>query len=527
MEKFYLKFLFKIFLLVMLILFSFSSISFAQINMLQYQIIILPTTNITDNPDVQWMQIGIEKSLEFSIENISLFGILKDEIIQDTFESQYRTNNPYQMNLDVISAHGKVFRGDYIITSQYSYNSSTNSYNLDLNLIEVESESILQSFNKNGNIKEILNIGKEVLDYLIEYHSYEINKYEKAALRINEITMDERASKEFCIGYAAYLQGNYDYAIEHISRSLVHYNKFSDAFRMLGIIRYITGNVTLAEKRFQDAVFAKASNFRVWEGYGDLKANKLDYSTAIKYYNKALQLRGKDTYIFSKAALIYYKNGLFADAKNFYEKAYELDQNNVKALEGLVKIMAYQIKDFDKAFILADKLLALDNDNFVAYTVLANAFGVKKDYGNAINMLVQALKRNPGFMDGHYMIGLMYTKYYLQVEKKMLDKAKNEELTDEERVMTLDKLQTYHEQALKAFKYCISKKHKIPNVYIETAKLYAIVRNGDKAAEYLQLAFENGFTNIDSIIFEKLFDRIKDNPRFKKVLTYWYNKLKA
>jgi metal-dependent HD superfamily phosphatase/phosphodiesterase len=87
-------------------------------------------------------------------------------------------------------------------------------------------------------------------------------------------------------------------------------------------------------------------------------------------------------------------------------------------LEGLAKITAYQAKDWEAAAKYADRLLSIDDKNVAAYIIMANYFAVvKKDYYNALNMMIESLKFNKA-IESIYMVGVLYIKYYEETKKQ-------------------------------------------------------------------------------------------------------------
>ncbi len=486
-----------IILLTIAILFSMTSLSFAQ----QNRIIIFPITSIGDKTDFPWAKVAISKSIEYTVECVSIYGILKDNFILEEFKAQNPYANPYSMSKEYLVAYGKNYNGDYLIACQYNYKDYSDKFLIDLNIIETSTGEIVETISVDADAKRLLTIGNDVLVALLKRHKYEPTQIEKNALKALDFVKEPLSTKEWCIGYNAYLRGNFSAAVDSFINATRYFPEFSEAHRMLGILRSQVGDTKQAYKDLQEAVSSNITNFRSWKDLGDFFCGSKNYQQAAKFYEKALQIRSIDIELFIAVAKINYELGFYGNAKDWYEKAYRINDLDPEVLEGLAKITAYQSKDWVTAAKYADKLLSVDDKNVTAYIIMANYFAVvKKDYYNALNMMIESLKFNKA-VESIYMIGVLYIKYYEETKK-----------------------QSHFAEGIRALEYCISQKYKIPEIYIEVSKAYALVSNGSKAAEFLDLAFKNGYTNID-IIFDSAFDNVKDHPDFKKVVTYWYYKL--
>lgn len=510
MNKLIKKSFFLLLLISIIILLSASFTFATDVYKAQYQVLIMSrdAKNMSNMSNI-WIGKGIQKSIEFMVEGLQSFGILNTRQLQSEYKTKYYGVDYYDLGISDLADIGKDYRADYIIT--YKYNTiSDDNFTLELKIFETASESIMKpkdstgnySFSISGNTKQVLSIGDKIVDLLIKYHGIELNIYEKSALKRNEFTVYPPATAYWCKGYIAYEMKSYQTAIEYIQRALVYYETFSEALRMLAKLRIMTGDVKTAMKRIKDALASNPSNYRCWKTAGEISQLRGKEQQALTYYNKALELRGNDAEIFIRAAKIYYRNQLYTDAKAWFQKAYNLDPTNLEALEGITEILAYE-KDWELAFKYADKLLSMDNDNFTAITVLATVYANQREYAKAINLLIEAVSINGNYMEGHYLLAKLYASYY-----------------DE----TADPL--YYKQSIKAIKYCMDSNYKTPLVYIDAAKIYAMGYDGSNAASCVNLAFENGYSNIDKILFDPAFENVMNHPRFTKVVNYWYNKLK-
>ncbi len=497
------------FLILIIFIFLLPSISLSANKSQQFQIVILPPKIKGDtNP---WIETAFQKSIEFTLESVSLYGAVDEDLITDKYREIYVYTNPLILGNEKLAEFGDLFHGDYLIAGEITSNDSSNYYEIKIKIIEVASGNTIKTTEDDkdytifvkGNDQKLFSIGDHVFEVMVNHHQYEPSRLEEAVVKNQDFKVNPNSSKAWCLGYIKYRNSKYYEAKDLFVNSKVGFPDFSESLRMIARINTVLGQYELAQRNFQDAVKAGKQNFRTWNDIALFYTAIESYSQAENSYSNALQLRKQDVDIYTNIGDLNYKLGNYGLAKDWYLNALELYDLNVRALEGIIKISAYKSKNWDDTFSYADRLLSIDDRNYVAYTALANYFATKKDYYNALNMAIEALLIDQT-LGGTYLVGLLYLEYYKQTNK----------------------IEHFNE-AIRALEYCLNNDYNIPDIYVTIAKAYALVYNGDKAAVYLERAFENGFTDIDSIIFGEDFENVKDNPKFKEVISKWYAILKG
>lgn len=478
----------------------------------QYKIIQIPCSTISEESKTGWLVTGIDKMIEYSLEKVSIYGIKENRKIYEDFKT-FATSNPYKMKVDHILPIGIEYNSNYIIVPQFDYKDGI--YEVKTKIIDVSESKLLTEINSSGDIEDVLLIGDKILEFMIKHHNYKPNQGEEQIIkRTNEFIVSENATAFWCMGYEQFQKKDYQQALYYFQRAYSITGSFSDNSRMIGVVRTLIGDYFNAEKRLKEAIGINKQNYRVWrdlgklqlqigiteEKKGNVKYANAYYQHAANTFSKALQLRVIDDEIFTLIADINYKLGYFGNAKTWYSDAYYVNPSNIRALEGLTKIYGYKDKDLEKAYEYASELYYYDNENYVALSVLANYFAtIQGDYKKAVEILKTAVMINPDYIQGHLILGKLYTKMYLDGD------------------MNRD----YLSSAIEAYNYCIGNNYYIPDIYIEMAKLYAILGNGDKCAYYIDKAFNNGYENINKIVFDTTFDNVKNNSEFLRVVNYW------
>ncbi len=477
----------------------------------QFQYIVLPPKVTGSSASSTWVEVAYQKSIEFTLKTVSLYGFIDNNIIDRKYREVYIHTNPYILNNGKLAEFGKLFHGDYVIAGEISYSDSSNYFEINIKIVEVVSgKTVLTNIDEDsevnndntisvtGNAFELISIGDKVFDEMVNYHKYEPTHLEKSIKNNLDFKVNPYSTKEWCLGFIQYRNSHYDQAKDHFIKARVNVPDFSEALRMIARINTVQGSYELAQRTFKDAINANIQNYRTWNDlalyYSSIKA----YNQAESSFSKAIQLRTMDVEIYANIGDLNYRLGNYGLAKDWYLKAMEIYDLDVQVLEGLIRIQAYKSKNWDDAFKYAENLLSIDDRNYTAYSVLANYFATKEDYYNAINMAIEALlvKQTLG---GTYLVGMLYMEYYKQTNNIK-----------------------HFDEAVRALEYCIDNDYNVPDIYVTMAKAYALVFNGDKSAYYLELAFENGFTDIDSILFDTDFENVKDNPKFKEVISKWY-----
>lgn len=145
---------------------------------------------------------------------------------------------------------------------------------------------------------------------------------------------------------------------------------------------------------------------------------KGDYPKAARTLEKALKDEKHATHLKFVLGLAYLNMGKPARALKMlepvrYEFPYDIDLN-------IIYIRAcLEAKEYDRALAGAEECYSIDKSNFVLIGLLADGYQMKKEYGEAAAVLMEAFE-NPAFLDRQYVIGSR-TAYILFLDKKYPD----------------------------------------------------------------------------------------------------------
>lgn len=118
---------------------------------------------------------------------------------------------------------------------------------------------------------------------------------------------------------------------------------------------------------------------RVWGRYYYMRG---DLNKALKYLNKAIQLRKYNSMYFWQRAMIYINLEKADRALDDLQNAYDLDNSSLRVLDGLSYIY-YSIKQYDSSIYYSKILVQIDSGQLGAYYMLANSYYKLNNYNAA------------------------------------------------------------------------------------------------------------------------------------------------
>ncbi|WP_426481293.1 tetratricopeptide repeat protein [Chryseobacterium sp. R2ACT005] len=141
-----------------------------------------------------------------------------------------------------------------------------------------------------------------------------------------------------------------------------------------------------------------------------------DLSTAIEYYNKAIELDPNFILSYSSLGDIYTNQNSFEEGEKFYNKALNIDSNHLYTNHMLGNLYKKINKDVaaEKHYKIAIKK---DDKYFYSYYGLGNIYLQRKEFENAVEMYEKAFSLNNDFYDAIFGLGIAYHR------KKNYEKA--------------------------------------------------------------------------------------------------------
>ncbi len=241
----------------------------------------------------------------------------------------------------------------------------------------------------------------------------------------NIISMDKKHIKSYNnLGYVLYKLEDYPHSIEVYSRGLEHLNTTEDdiatqrikanMYNNRGNAYDDSGNFEHAISDYSRAIEIDAHNIEYYFNRAVLYYRIEEYSKTIADLSQALNLIEKEySYedIESENDVIldtYYYRGI----SYFYERSYiqalddllillKYDTKNIEALMFVARCYK-QLQDYENAVNYYDRVLAIDNNESVAYFELAFVYSETKDYKMALRYIDKAIQINGQLSEAYH-----------------------------------------------------------------------------------------------------------------------------
>lgn len=152
------------------------------------------------------------------------------------------------------------------------------------------------------------------------------------------------------------------------------------------------GDLAAAEKLYIKAIAMDPSHLSAHARLGVLYLNQEQFAKAELFYRKLVLAVTDDPIYFSNLALSLFHQNKYLEAKEFYEKAIELDSTRAGRFYSLARVN-YLLEDADAAFANIEKALAMDPDN-VDYGLTLAAWQIDKHMHKEAEELLQTILRH-------------------------------------------------------------------------------------------------------------------------------------
>jgi tetratricopeptide (TPR) repeat protein len=135
-------------------------------------------------------------------------------------------------------------------------------------------------------------------------------------------------------------------AIEHLTRAVSIYPKYSDGFQRRGFIYSQMKNDSLAEQDYKQALNYNHSHPIVYNNYGSLCFNQRRYDEAIYYFKEAIRYNPQYAHALNNVASVYGVYGL-SESDMMVSDPVNKDQHMRKAREYFESAIAYFLKSIE------------------------------------------------------------------------------------------------------------------------------------------------------------------------------------
>ena len=208
------------------------------------------------------------------------------------------------------------------------------------------------------------------------------------------------------------------------------------------------------------------------ELHGDVLMARKEFVQAVDAYGKVLAEHPNDALVLNKVGVAYQQLGDLHRSSRYYKKAMKADKNFASPINNLGSV-EYEKKHYGKAISLYKKAAVLKIDLSVIYSNLGYAYFANKQYPEATDSFGKALALDPTIFEHRGGYGSII----------------------QQRTTTDPGL-----------------------FYFFVAQSFASAGDAERAAHYLKLARDDGYTKFRSAETDPAFARVIKDPRVQEVL---------
>ncbi|EDK31850.2 tetratricopeptide repeat protein (macronuclear) [Tetrahymena thermophila SB210] len=234
----------------------------------------------------------------------------------------------------------------------------------------------------------------------IEYNPYQ----ERSYLRIIKIIQE---NKNIIISEAI-----------NININAIQKNPLSEDLKLSLISLYIEQKRYFEAKQIMiDLIKLQPYKPQIYEQLGIIEYRELlNKEQAIEYFNKELELSISDTSV-GYLALIYFEKNEQQKAKEYLERAIEINMNNLDAKYVQANLMK-QDNLIDEAIQILNEILERDQYYYKAYALLGNIYQFnKQNPKEALNYYLKCMEINKQINEMHYNVSLIYKNDINDIDK--------------------------------------------------------------------------------------------------------------
>ncbi|HYL68442.1 MAG TPA: tetratricopeptide repeat protein [Candidatus Limnocylindria bacterium] len=205
---------------------------------------------------------------------------------------------------------------------------------------------------------------------------------------------------------------------------------------------------------------------------GDVLMARKEFAQAVDSYGQVLSERPNDALVLNKVGVAYQQLGDLQRSSRYYKKAMKADKNFPSPINNLGSV-EYEKKHYGKAISLYKRAAILKVDLSVIYSNLGYAYFANKQYPEATDSFGKALALDPTIFEHKGGYGSII----------------------QQRTTTDPGL-----------------------FYFFVAQSFASAGDAERAAHYLKLARDDGYTKFRSAETDPAFARVIKDPRVQEVL---------
>jgi serine/threonine-protein kinase len=525
-------------------------------------IVVLPFTNVDNNPDDQAFVDGLMETLTNKVSDLEQFAdklwvVPASDVRASKITSAKEAYNQFGVNLVISGSVEKLTRGyrvninlvdaknlRQIATSETDDPLSSTSYIQDEAIIKVA--DMLNVELKPANI-EYLTAGKTGNAQAYELYLEGLGNYvnsDKAKNLDNAIELFNRAinlDSSFARAYAGLgtaLLYKYkktkelqyiEQAINDCNRAIEINNKLTSVRNILGNIYLETGKNNDAKDEFQKVLQVDPNNYAAYYGRAEAFLNMGMNREAEATYQKAIAVKPGYWYSYNDLGWFYYRQGRYREAAAQFQQVITLTPINHVGYLNLAS-MYYLLGQKDDAVKMWEKSLKIEPD-YVAYSNLAMIYFDEKKYQQAASMYEKVVVLNS---KDYRIWGYLAECYYL------IPNEKEKSIDANKHALSLAELQLQinpkDPDIISSMAFCYamlgdlnkskSMLNELKNLQITNSQTYLNIgmiyekffRERETALTWIKKALEGGISVNEIENASELNDLIKDN-RFMNLIT--------
>lgn len=257
-------------------------------------------------------------------------------------------------------------------------------------------------------------------------------------------------------------------------------------YNNLALIKENQGNTKEAEKLYKQAIEIDSTYIDAWKNLGDLLI-RVNPNEAIAVYKKVIRLAPDDADCWNGLGIAYKKLDDYDEAEASFKKGITIDSTNKHVWFNL-GIVYYNKEDFQAAASCFKKTVLIDPANQQNWDYLMEMLERINDKKELYYWYQQKLVKFP--TDETALIKLGYLSLDFKEFVKALDYFEKGKPTDEND----------------------------PFSYMYFATAYSMMGKLKEALDYLELAFQKGYSYFDYLELNHYLDNIRNEERYKALL---------
>ena len=310
-----------------------------------------------------------------------------------------------------------------------------------------------------------------------------------------------------------------DYA-ENLLTDLLNENKYDDKIlNFLGMIKMVLKDYSKAIEYFKKSIDMNNNDYNSHYNLALCYQHLKDNESALTEYEKSLELKPHNIDALNNTGIVFSALGKYPQAEKCYELGLELEPRSQKLLVNLANLKLHNQK-FEEAEKIYISILEDDANKEINYYNLGNCYLEAEQYDKAVKVYEQALDLNPEYFPAFNNLGLALRKVGLY-EKAIHIYLRALDSSEDKASIYFNLAKCYEDQkdfenAIKYFKQAVQLNPELKGSYVNIGDILWKLGRIEEAKNYYRLVSTNDaargiyYTNHSlKMIAEREFDKAK------------------